>query len=309
MLPVMSAVADLIGRQPLNLSALRTLRGNALGFSQRASSIATAARIRLLAFGSLVAEGMAETYEEIFALRLALLDRGWYLSPDVRFGTVLQLLANQRSVDPAALDRAMAEITRTRVLAIATAAAEGWAHRGELIAEASEAHAAGRYGSSVLLVLSQADGIAQEMFGQGLFATEFAGGERRPRVAKAMDRVLDEIRSRLGEAMLQEYFGYFLQHVSALHLRQPELQAGRSGMFGPLNRHAAIHGDDVDFATEQNSLRAFSLLDYLVNFRRLDGQPMFQPGLALGLTLFGAISTAREMGSMQTSRLHQEPSS
>ena len=298
MLGPMPSMLALIGRPPLDLSRLGTLRSNVAALTRLTGIAATAARIRLLAFGAVVSEGMAETYREMLALRLALLERGWYLSPDVSFGAVVQLVTTQRSLHPDGLDRAMAQITRTRVPAIVETATRGWPHRAALMTEALDAHAGGRYGSSVLLLLSQADGMSREMFGEGLFATEYVSGERRPRVAKAMDRKLDEIRARLGEAMLQEYFGYFLQHLSALQLGQVELPAPRSGMLGPLNRHAIMHGDDLEFATELNSLRALSLLDYLVSFRRLHGHPVLQPGLALGLTVFGAVSTAREMGSL-----------
>ncbi|MDQ3688943.1 MAG: hypothetical protein M3406_02710 [Chloroflexota bacterium] len=86
------------------------------------------------------------------------------------------------------------------------------------------------------------------------------------------------------------YFAVFLQVMSPLQFSQAE-RAAQAGDLGPLNRHAVMHGIDLRYPTEINSLRALALLDFLEGLQRLRSAPqtLAAPGLSIALTACGMV--------------------
>lgn len=48
--------------------------------------------------------------------------------------------------------------------------------------------------------------------------------------------------------------------------RRRSLQDRGLSTWGELNRHLVLHGETTDYGTQQNSLKAVSLINYLVSF-------------------------------------------
>ncbi len=118
-------------------------------------------------------------------------------------------------------------------------------HRESILREAFEAHRQGQYHSSVVLFLTQADGICQEAIGKSIYSTKV--------IANAGD-----IREQLREGVLRELLMGLMWDGWPL-----VLSAGnRPDGFSELNRHQVLHGESVDFGTEECSLKAMSFLNF-----------------------------------------------
>ena len=120
-------------------------------------------------------------------------------------------------------------------------------HRERLLLEAFSAHRRGEYSLSVRAFFSEADGIFGEIFpGKSLFIR----GQRKS--------AINEYASGTQSLFLRKYYRLFL-----LKLPLWASESERDGSFSGLNRHQVLHGESLDYDTEENSLKAISLLCFL----------------------------------------------
>ena len=110
--------------------------------------------------------------------------------------------------------------------------------------DAFEAHRAKRYTLAILGFLAQADGIWQDRLGSSFFLAK----ER----ATTLQKCLNDIQ-----------LGYVVTLLNVLEQKNAlwATAAERSSSFSALNRHQVLHGESVCYGTEENSLKAISLLD------------------------------------------------
>ena len=120
--------------------------------------------------------------------------------------------------------------------------------RKAILADAFEAHRNGKYTLSVPVFLAQADGI---------FAEESRGGPsvfmERERKTAAADH-----SDRAPVTVVKRWLAVF-GNVLPLWMSRKDRS---SASFEGLNRHLVLHGESVDYHTEENSLKAISLLRY-----------------------------------------------
>lgn len=135
-------------------------------------------------------------------------------------------------------------------------------HRQELLQLAFDLHNERRYGASIPLFFAHADGICEERLGEFLFT-------RRAKRSKAIAEM---------QAADPDSFLAILLSVMGLntHIRTriDEAAAEAHKMHAP-NQHGVLHGarSHLDYATEKNSLKVFSLLAF-VTFALVDaGDP------------------------------------
>jgi hypothetical protein len=122
--------------------------------------------------------------------------------------------------------------------------------RNRFITEAFDAHRTGKYLFSIPIFLSLADGITYLKTGE---ACLFSSSDKQPKIKQTqfMKNLIDE--SLLLEAMLSA-----VTNFSAIN--KPE-RIDDNRFF--LNRHTILHGKNLDYDTEMNSLKVISLLNYL----------------------------------------------
>ena len=122
--------------------------------------------------------------------------------------------------------------------------------RNRFIAEAFIAHRTGKYMFSIPIFLSLADRITYLKTGD---ACLFTSSDKQPKIKQTqfMKDLIDE--SLLIEAMLSA-----VTNFSAIN--KPE-KIDNNKFF--LNRHTILHGKNLDYDTEMNSLKVISLLNYL----------------------------------------------
>ncbi len=127
--------------------------------------------------------------------------------------------------------------------------------RMPIIEDALEAHLAGRYTLSIPAILPQVEGIASEILG-------VSPGRPRDIIRDVVTAQYPDFSSAVARDALISYlmlgygWGDFAQFAAWLQQHQTTEQE-------LLHRHAILHGVQVNYASRENSLRAFLLLDAL----------------------------------------------
>ena len=177
-----------------------------------------------------------------------LIAHGWFLSPDTPIDQ-LQHLTNSLGENASSGKKdTLRSYFRERIDSIETELSETYPRRRQIFHDAFEAHRAGQYTLSVPVFLSQADGIWSDQFSKNFF-------QSRKRE--------DTLRNCKNDPQLQ----YIATMLNLLDLKEQgknnplwASETERDSSFHALNRHQVLHGESVEYATEQNSFKAISLL-------------------------------------------------
>ena len=174
-------------------------------------------------------------------------DNGWFWSPDTPIEQ-LRVFADSLGANASLEKGAIRSYFRERIDSIESELSEAYPSRSQILRDAFEAHRAGKYTLSVPVFLSQADGIWREKFRENFFP-----GKKRK----------DTLQDCKNDPQLQ----YVVTMLTLLEPREPgknnplwAIEKERDSSFDALNRHQVLHGESVDYATEQNSFKAISLL-------------------------------------------------
>ena len=177
----------------------------------------------------------------------ALSASGWFLGPDTPV-TQLQVLRDSLGTN-GGIERSTIELYfQERMDSIESELSEAYPRRRHILHDAFEAHKAGKYTLSVPVFLSQADGIWRDQFGRHFFGR-------------------DARKSTLQDCLKNVQLQYVVTMLNLLEPRKKNnnqlwaSETERDSSFTALNRHQVLHGEDVDYAKEENSLKAISLLD------------------------------------------------
>ena len=170
---------------------------------------------------------------------------GWYVSPHMPYAT-LEPLMHSMNEDPEGAVAKIAVYFGSQLDAIEQELVKLRPKRKKLLQDAFEAHRDRKYNLSIPVFLSQADGIWWDQYSQNLF-------NKRGR-----DSGHEKLRSS-PKSYLFSGFLYPLSITTPLWMSEGE----RDEPFNELNRHQVLHGKSVDYGTEENSLKAISLLNYL----------------------------------------------
>ncbi len=180
---------------------------------------------------------------------VALINIGWY--PDIEdfgIGTLLGLKDDIEKTDVKDIDAAFVDYYQEIVNDIKEKVIRQFPHREHILYEAFEAHKAKNYIVSIPLLLTQIDGLAYDIFKKSFF--EKSKGKQIPKVSEALEEDISTFRLVLLVPFLSE---------------QPIIynKKQRDENFNHLNRHQVVHGEIVNYHTEENSCKAISLLYYI----------------------------------------------
>lgn len=119
--------------------------------------------------------------------------------------------------------------------------------RRRIIKTAFEAHQKEWYELSTPVLISQADGVCEQMTGIGLYGIKNKG--------RQLKEFVDSSRAA----------GSIASFLHPLEIVLPIIapRSGRTGNADDLNRHAILHGESTNYATRVNSCKAMSLLAYV----------------------------------------------
>ncbi|MCP9292728.1 hypothetical protein [Gracilimonas sediminicola] len=134
--------------------------------------------------------------------------------------------------------------------------------RNKIISSAFEAHVEGKYELSIPVFLAQGDGIFEELIGTTFYSND----------EKKLKKIKRNLLARLAEnghptstTSLSYLLLKQLEEESLLHENFSEIEKRKNHdpNLNPLNRHTILHGRDVDYASEANSLRTIALIGLL----------------------------------------------
>ena len=131
--------------------------------------------------------------------------------------------------------------------------------RANIIIDAFTAHKNGSYNLSVPVFIAQTDGICKEKTGVNLFNQfDFS------KFAKNCSMIHKLKETPLSEKIGDIFVGFFVFQEDTPTGNDLFLSEGKSNPrpegFNRLNRHLVMHGEDINYGTEINSLKALSLL-------------------------------------------------
>ena len=187
-------------------------------------------------------------------------EEGWFFYPDMPI-TLLGNLEALFQEHPDEMAEALSGFYRKRLDVIEGKLIDSYPRRGHLFQQAFEAHREGKYGLSVPVFLTQADGIFWERTPGN--DSLFISVQR----TRASSKYTSQISDRYIEIWVHPLFV-----LLPLWMNKSE-RDDRSEPFVGLNRHQVLHGESIDYGTEQNSLKAISLLSYLHWILRRTDEP------------------------------------
>lgn len=125
----------------------------------------------------------------------------------------------------------------------------------------------GLYHSVIVLAYTQADGICNDIFGNGFFDTELIDPSLKRKAKKEPE---DFQLSTWGKVKGMEW-NHSISVVEQLEIKSNEITAfTKEGKFlepefrkTSFNRHLVLHGHSKEFGTKENAIRAICLLDFL----------------------------------------------
>ncbi len=174
--------------------------------------------------------------------------RGWFLSPDTPIEQ-LQLFTDSLGENGGSEKKdPISSHFRKRIDSIESELSKSYPPRSQILHDAFEAHRAGKYTLSVPVFLSQADGIWRDQFRENFFQKK-------------------KLKSTLQDCKNDPQLQYVATMLTLLEPREPGKnnplwanESERDDLFDALNRHQVLHGESVNYATEQNSFKAIWLL-------------------------------------------------
>jgi hypothetical protein len=197
-----------------------------------------------------------------------LIDRGWFVTMDLPLGYFVALEESRLAGRHDEADAAMCRFAREQVNDTERRLGERFPLRTAILADAFAAHREGRHALSIPVLLAQADGIGREILGG---SRQFFNTTKRSKALKDRLAAFELIgRPYTPWGVVADMLGQLDRKISIEE--DTDLRDARKmtdDWFGPLNRHGVLHGLDIDYPSEANSLRCVLLLRYLLDTDRL----------------------------------------
>jgi hypothetical protein len=194
-------------------------------------------------------ENMPQRFKDI---NTKLANNGWYIIRDMDLNHMCDI--EERSGED--LDEFMASFARKIITEIPTRIKKHYPKRWKIINDTVNAHESQLYTLSIPVILAQVDGIANEMFNISIFGTVYK--TENPKTKQARLKVINEDR-KSSEAI----FLYPLDILTSFNNYHTKNDAR------VLNRNNVMHGSDISYDTEINSLRCFVLLNYVLDITEI----------------------------------------
>ena len=184
--------------------------------------------------------------EELLARWKAIAELGWFPHPSIFVGG--ELIADAISKGSGAVEGLLIKVFRDKLTSIESELIDLYPERQHLLRQGFEAHRQEQYGLSILMFLAQADGIAKDKRSKSVFMKKerekIPGSGEKPEKPAAISSAF---RLLFKEDTLPIWVS----------------ENNRSSTFCGFNRHQVMHGESINYDTEENSLKAVSFLCWL----------------------------------------------
>lgn len=183
-----------------------------------------------------------------------LAQRGWFVTLwDMRLTAPLHIakLIMRGAVDEA--DQAMTCYFEDAMPRLIGHLLKQFPHRCRLVDAAFMAHRLRLYDFSIPLLLAQADGVGNDIFGFSPYTRQ------DKKVIKLRDMVESQIKT---DGLMGKYW-QLIYSLLPIHASPRDI----ANFDDPLNRHEVLHGLRCDYGNQTNSCKAFSWLIYVASFK------------------------------------------
>jgi hypothetical protein len=171
---------------------------------------------------------------------------GWYISLKMIPSSTFELAQKIETGNVKDVDKIMCQFYRKHLKAIKNEISKISPARSFILRKAFIAHRRRHYELSIPVFLSQADGICQELSGHQLYKKS----KKKPSTAQFVEQLKPD--------------SYAATLLEPLRVSMPISESTEKRLDSSLlNRHAVLHGVDVNYANETNSYKAISILMYV----------------------------------------------
>ena len=171
---------------------------------------------------------------------------GWFLDDEMPISLILSLV---EANTPQEIGDILTEYYDQSVGQIENSVCNELPGRAQILQRAFAAHRQGVFELSIPVLLAQADGIFKDAFcGNWSMAVGRTESQKK---------ILEQARNWFEKVWL----GLLTKKLPLTYTEEERKQEGFAG----LNRHMVLHGEDLNYATKINALKAVSLLKYVVD--------------------------------------------
>jgi len=187
--------------------------------------------------------------------------RGWWiLQRDINGPVKRELLRLGREAKTSEIDCYLCSIFNANDGARLQERIEAWfnlpylADRKQIILDSLEVHKAGKWTLVIPALLPLIDGIMRG------FRKQHLRPSKSPNKVMHADKFADYYRRKQPKLFGKSFASFMQEHMFA------KFDVNNGPVPSSINRHAILHGETFDYATEANSLKVFLLLDTISQF-------------------------------------------
>lgn len=194
--------------------------------------------------------------------------RGWYITGQLDNHQILELENAIGDIDAAddkeqiemEIEQALIKIMSSVLTKKEKDIYSAWPKRKKILQAAINSHKSQNYILSIPVFLAQSDGICFDIFGIQFF-TRTNG--------KTLSEEIRAISNSKVKTPLMRAFLDLLSNPSSMtsSTKNRDKFQNDNKFYGPVNRHGILHGLDLEYDSEANSLRCISLLFFLANIQ------------------------------------------
>jgi hypothetical protein len=256
-----------MGSMPLPVidiaKGLKELEDNVGSFSKSIENIQKEIQKSCLVFQ----EAIKKIPEDLKKIQKYLAEKSWYISLDLPIDLSRQIADLIVEGKDNEIEKAMQDYARARVTTVKEKVIKLYPQRRGILEDAFSAHQKKLYSLSIPTFLIQAEGISKEILGVSLYAKENNIPKTKNKLAERIDKmkignIIIELDSYTD--ILFEYFR-FPTGININTKKQKNIEKKRDNCSVEyLNRHSVLHGENLNYAIEANSLRAIFIFDFLI---------------------------------------------
>jgi hypothetical protein len=184
---------------------------------------------------------------------IILAQNGWFISLDMYRCECIEFANMILNDELSEVDAKMMSYFKAHSCLILESLGKSFPNRLDVLNDAFEAHNNGKFNLSIPIFLSQSDGICAEITNFPLYGTR----NGFPHTKKYIDNL--QCNSFMS-AILEPFKTDIVLPINANQFKRKSLTIDDY-----LNRHTILHGEDCDYGTEINSLKAISLINFVAS--------------------------------------------
>ena len=233
----------------------------------------------VIEFQKIIKESMSKIVEQTkripsdlsYSQKEYLFEKGWYLSQDVPIGypgRIRNLIDEKKDEE---LEKLLIDYTKSIIPEIKEKVQKSFPSREKIVDDALKAHEENRYILSIPLLLIQAEGICREI----IDISPFLGGRNIKSLSKIKDKLekkLDQYQfngiklkvDSLTEILLQSLLNETDINTNVDRIKKKQMKDKK---YHSINRNYIIHGWSVNYASEVNSYKAISFLNFIIDLK------------------------------------------